>query len=161
LASSRREDAEGQRAPTPAGNGTRILVVDDEIDFALTLAKRLSRRGFTVETAPDGEHALDELRRHTFDAVVLDLAMPGLDGIETLREMRRLDPDLQVVLLTGHGTVSSGVTAIKLGAMDYLEKPVEFAELLVRLEEASRRTECLHARRVQELIDTILTHRGW
>jgi len=112
--------------PPDASGSIRVLVVDDEEEFALATAQRLRRRGFESHVAHSGEAAIEILSSASFDVVILDLRMPGMDGLETLRTLRRLDPDLQVVFLTGHGTVASGIEGMQLGAADFLQKPADF-----------------------------------
>ena len=104
-----------------------VLLVDDEVDFVSVLAERLEARGLKVDTAGDGETALVKAREQAFDAILLDMAMPGMDGIQTLNGLLAINPDLQVILLTGQATLRQAVEAMKLGALDLLEKPVEIA----------------------------------
>jgi DNA-binding NtrC family response regulator len=112
----------------------RVLVVDDEVDFLETLVNRLKKRKFEAEGVPSGEAALELLKGKPFDVVVLDMKMPGgLDGIETFRELRKIQPHAEVILLTGHASVETGIEGMKLGAFDYLLKPVKFEELLAKL----------------------------
>ena len=139
----------------------RILLVDDEKEFVRALAKRLGARGLNVEVAGDGESAVAMVKRSDFDVIVLDLAMPGLDGLETLKRLREVNPDLQVVLLTGHGSIKSGVEAMKEGAVDFLEKPAEFSELLAKIREASAKHMLLVEKRREEQLKDILRDRGW
>ena len=141
--------------------GDRVLLVDDEEDFTEALAKRLEGRGLNVTTAESGAAALEKIRARDFDTVVLDLAMPGMDGIETLRRIKAEDPDVQVILLTGHGTVPSGVEAMKLGAIDFLQKPATFDELLEKIKEAGAKKALLVEKRTEEQVDEILRGKGW
>ena len=104
--------------------GLRVLLVDDEELFRETLAKLLRRRGLEVATASDGEAALAVVQEQAPEVVVLDLRMPGMDGIETLRRIKRHRPDTRVVMLTGHGSVDAGVDALRAAAYDFLLKPV-------------------------------------
>ena len=104
--------------------GLRVLLVDDEELFRETLAKLLRRRGLEVATASDGESALAVVQEQAPEVVVLDLRMPGMDGIETLRRIKRHRPDTRVVMLTGHGSVDAGVDALRAAAFDFLLKPV-------------------------------------
>lgn len=114
-----------------------ILVVDDEIDFLETLVKRLRKRNIDAVGVASGERALETLEKKQFDAVVLDIKMPGgLDGIETLREIKRQHPLTEVILLTGHGSVEMSIEGMKMGAFDYLLKPIKLEELMVKLGEA-------------------------
>ena len=99
----------------------KVLLIDDEEDFTSALAERLEIRGMGVETASSGEEALEKVTVTDFDAVLLDLAMPGWDGIETLKRLKKVKPDLQVVLLTGRATVGKGVEAMKHGAKQLLK----------------------------------------
>lgn len=142
-------------------SGTSVLLVDDEELFVTALAKRMAKRGFTVDTAPDGNAALDAVRQRSFDAIVLDLAMPGMDGIETLRKLLAINPDLQIILLTGHGSVQTGVDAMKHGAVDFLEKPADFHELLQKIEQAAAQKMLLIEKHAEEAVDEILRKKGW
>ena len=123
----------------------RVLVVDDEEDFATALVSRLSRRGFEAAAAFSGPQALTSLQATPADVVVLDLKMPGMDGLATLREMRRLDPHVQVVVLTGHGTVTAGIDGMQLGAADFLLKPATIEQLCTAIEVAAARARDLRA----------------
>lgn len=139
----------------------RVLLVDDEEEFVETLAKRMKARGLVVDTAESGEVAIEKVQDGGFDVVVLDLAMPGIDGIETLRRVLEINHDLQVILLTGHGTVSKGVEAMRLGAADFLEKPADFKELLKKVREASEKKALLIQKRTEEHVAEILEKKGW
>lgn len=116
----------------------RILVVDDEKEFLSLIEKRLSRRRMEVRTADSGQAALEIVRAERFDAVVMDVRMPGMDGLETLRQMKQIAPALPVLLLTGHASLGVAVNGMELGAFDYMLKPVAINELLMKLEEAAR-----------------------
>ena len=139
----------------------RVLLVDDEEVFVAALAKRMSRRGLHVETAENGQVALEKASHASFDVVVLDLAMPGLDGIETLKRLREANADIQVILLTGHGTVQSGVAAMKEGAADFLEKPCDFDELMAKIDEASQRSALLVQKRHEMEVEHLIRKKGW
>jgi len=139
----------------------RVLLVDDEEEFVRALAKRLTAKGLIVEVSGDGESAVEKVRQSNFHAIVLDLAMPGIDGLETLKRLREVNPDLQVILLTGHGSIRSGVEAMKVGATDFLEKPAEFPELLAKIREAIARSMVLADKRREEQVSDILRGRSW
>lgn len=139
----------------------RILLVDDEEAFVTTLGKRLTARGLQVQTAGSGEEAVEIARQHTFDMIVLDLAMPGIDGIETLKQLLAIDPDLQVILLTGHGSIEKAVEATKLGAVDFMQKPASLPELLEQIQEASARKASLVQKRASDQISEVLKNKGW
>lgn len=139
----------------------RVLLVDDEVEFVEALAERMRSRGLEVETATSGLEALELARATTFDAVVLDLAMPGMDGLETLRRLLADHPDLQVMLLTGQGTVRNAVEATRLGAVDVFEKPTEVTTLVARIREARAARLAREDRRTQGEIEDILRNRGW
>ena len=114
-----------------------ILVVDDEEDFTETLVKRLNKRKVNATGAESGEEALKILKESPFDVVILDIKMPGgMDGIETLREIKRMQPLCEVLLLTGHGSMETSIEGMKLGAFDYLLKPVKLEELFPKLAKA-------------------------
>ncbi len=139
----------------------RVLLVDDEEEFVLALSKRLKARGLDVVIAESGEKAVEIVTDHKFDAIVLDLAMPGMDGIETLKRLLEIDRDAQVILLTGHGTVPAATEAMKLGAADFLEKPCDFQDLMAKLREAIRNRLRSVARHSEEEIADILRKKGW
>jgi DNA-binding response OmpR family regulator len=105
-------------------DGPSVLVVDDEQDFVETLVKRMERRGFKVTGVGSGQEALLLLGKEHFDVVILDVMMPGMDGIETLREIKLAWPKIQVILLSGHGGEEMGVRGMAYGAYAYLLKPV-------------------------------------
>lgn len=113
-----------------------VMVVDDEQEFRDITTKRLEKRGLKVQSAENGEKALEILEHSFTDVVLLDVKMPGLDGIETLRRIRTMKPLVEVVLLTGHASVDSGIEGMKLGAFDYLMKPIELEPLLEKLADA-------------------------
>lgn len=116
----------------------RVLIVDDETEFLSLIQKRLSRRNMEVTTADNGTTALELVQAQPFDAVVMDVRMPGMDGLETLRRMKELAPTLPVVLLTGHASLGVAVNGMELGAFDYMLKPVAINELIIKLEDAVR-----------------------
>jgi len=116
-----------------------VLVVDDEEDFVEMFSLRLQEIGENVTGVFSGRECLDALETGDFDVVVLDIKMPGMDGIETLKEIRRRYPLVEVILLTGHGSVDTAVAGMKLGAYDYINKPADFAEFQEKLEGARRR----------------------
>jgi two-component system, OmpR family, response regulator len=117
----------------------RVLLVDDEEDFRETLQKRLRNRKLQVETAENGYKALEILQAQDFDVVILDVKMPGLDGIDTLKEIKIKKPDVEVIMLTGHASVESGIQGMQLGAFDYVMKPVPLDELLDKMRQAYER----------------------
>ena len=118
--------------------GPAVLIVDDEQDFVETMVKRLERRGFEVTGAESGQEALRLLGTRSFDVVFLDVMMPGMDGIETLREIKLGWPETQVVLLSGHGGEEMGMRGMAYGAYAYLLKPVS---LKIVVETAYRAVE--------------------
>jgi DNA-binding NtrC family response regulator len=117
----------------------RILLVDDEVVFANNMSKLLTRRGYQVKAVNSGDEALRALMDNPFDVMVLDLKMPGMDGIATMQEMRKLGLFTEILILTGHGSIDTALEAIQLGAYDYVTKPVEIAELLSKIEAAFQR----------------------
>jgi DNA-binding NtrC family response regulator len=120
---------------------TNVLLVDDERDFVEMLSLRLNEAGERVTPAYNGKECLDALEKKNIDVVILDIKMPGMDGIETLREIKRRFPLVEVIMLTGHGTTETAVQGMKLGAYDYLLKPADFEELTSKLEGARKRKD--------------------
>jgi nitrogen regulation protein NR(I) len=128
----------------------QILVVDDEANLRRVLTAQLSRDGYEVHTAPDGEAGLSVLREHHIDLVITDLRMPKLDGMELLRQALRVDPELPVVILTAHGTVDNAVEALKTGAFDYITKPFDQAEVRTIVRKALRTRDLAGAEATRE-----------
>jgi DNA-binding NtrC family response regulator len=118
-----------------------VLLVDDEEPFVQTLAKRLTLRRFDVHTATRAEKAFSTLRDRRIDVVVLDVRMPDLDGIEATREIKKSYPLVEVILLTGHASMEASLEGMKIGAFDYLLKPVNLDELVYKIEDAHRKKE--------------------
>lgn len=134
-----------------------ILVVDDEVDFLETLVKRLQKRNIDSVGVTSAEEALKLLDQRRFDVVIQDIKMPGgMDGIEALREMKRKAPLTEVLLLTGHASVETSIEGMKLGAFDYLIKPVKFEELMIKIGEAfekkSAHDEKIRKAKIKDLI---------
>jgi DNA-binding NtrC family response regulator len=119
--------------------GFTVLLVDDEAEFRDLLEKRLRKRNLALLSAGSGEEALEIVTREAVDVVVLDVRMPGMDGRETLREIKRLKPEVEVIMLTGHASVEVALEGMALGAFDYLLKPVSFDELLFKLQDAAEK----------------------
>lgn len=116
-----------------------ILLIDDERAFLDTVITRLRLRGIGAEGVDSGEKGLEAVRAKRFDAVVLDVSMPGMDGVATLRELKRINPEVPVIMLTGHATLETADNGMELGAFDYMMKPCPIDELLDKVSEAVRR----------------------
>ncbi len=127
-----------------------VLLVDDEEDFLRTILKRLAKRGINAEGANRGEQALAMLTENPRDVVVLDVKMPGMDGIEVLKRIKTSWPTTEVIMLTGHASIDAAVEGMGCGAFDYLMKPADLEDLLYKLEDAFRK-KSLHERRIQQL----------
>ena len=135
----------------------RVLVVDDEQDFLETLVNRLNKRKIDTTGAKSGEEALELMNNKLFDVVILDVKMPGgIDGIEALREMKKVQPLAEVILLTGHASVETSIEGMKLGAFDYLMKPIKLEELLMKLAQAFEKKDSheqkIRSARIKELV---------
>jgi DNA-binding NtrC family response regulator len=133
-----------------------VLFVDDETDFLETLLKRMTKRGIDAGGAASGREALERLAAASFDVVVLDVRMPEMDGLQTLREIKALRPLTEVILLTGHACIESAREGMEQGAFDYLIKPVSLDELLYKIQDAHKRKAIQEEkiRQMEEVIDT-------
>lgn len=127
----------------------RVLVVDDEARFRTTLAKMLRARGLTVEAVGSGEESLEELAARPYDVVLLDIRMPGLGGLETLRLLKEQHPEVEVVMLSGHANLDTAIELLKLGAYDYLLKPCPLEEVLLKIENAFEKKQELERIKAQ------------
>ena len=121
----------------------KILLVDDEERFLATTQKLLTKKGYDVSTANSGSKALELLDQKTIHVVILDVKMPGMDGIETLKAIKKQHPMVEVIMLTGHATVESAIQGLKSGASDYLMKPADIDDLVNRAEDAYSRRQQL------------------
>ncbi|MBU1344336.1 MAG: response regulator [Proteobacteria bacterium] len=119
----------------------KVLIVDDEKDFVEMFSLRLEAQGEKVSTAYNGKQALEVLEHVAIDVVILDIRMPGMDGIAVLQQIKILHPIVEVILLTGHGSTETAVEGMKLGAFDYLMKPADFDEIKIKLENARKRKD--------------------
>ena len=120
-------------------NTFNVLFVDDEVDFLETLMKRMRKRLVNVSGVKSGQEALEFLDHNQIDVVVLDVRMPGLDGIQTLRALKRTHPLVEVIMLTGHASLEVAKEGMELGAFDYLMKPINIDELLYKLQDANQK----------------------
>ncbi len=116
----------------------RVLLVDDERDFLEVLTRRLGKRDVNVEGVSSGEEALQYLQAKPIDVAVLDVKMPGMDGLTALREIKKLNPLIEVIMLTGHASLEVALEGMRSGAFDYLMKPAEIDELLYKIQDAHR-----------------------
>ena len=136
--------------------GSRILLVDDEIVFTDNMTRLLTARGYSVTAVDNGGAAVKLLEENGFDVIVLDLKMPGMDGIATLKEIRKLGLFTQTLVLTGHGSIDTALEAVKLGACDYLTKPCEIDELVAKIEEAWEKKDEEERKDRQEKIQKVI-----
>ena len=135
-----------------------LLMVDDEVDFLSSLAERLETRDFNVTTATEGEKAIEAAKKGGFDVAILDLRLPGMDGIEILKILKANHKFLEVIILTGYGKIDSYKEATKLGAFSYLEKPFDMDKLLEELKEAYHtrlKKKFEHDKKRQEEMDVL------
>jgi len=138
----------------------KVLIVDDEKDFVEIFSLRLQEQGEKVSTAYSGREALKVLELVAIDVVILDIRMPGMDGIDTLKQIKSLYPLVEVILLTGHGSTETAVEGMKLGAFDYLMKPADFEEIKIKLENARKRKDEQEERIRQAEVRLLLRRSG-
>ena len=138
-----------------------VLLVDDEEQFLQVLSERLTNRGLHVNSVTSGEEAVAQVENKNFDAIVVDLAMPGINGIQTLKRIKAKRPDLEIIILTGHATVKTGIEAMKLGAEDFLEKPVDLNVLLEKIRNAKHKRMLVLEKKSQNEMQQILKNKSW
>ncbi|NNG26481.1 MAG: response regulator [Ignavibacteriaceae bacterium] len=138
-----------------------VLLVDDEKDFVETLAERLQLRDLKVTTAFNGDDAIKLVEENNYDVIVLDVQMPGKSGVETLKEIKKIEQLSEVIMLTGHATVKTAIEGMKSGAYDYLMKPTDTDDLIEMIEKAYQLVADQKERIKQAEIDNILKKRGW
>jgi DNA-binding NtrC family response regulator len=138
----------------------KVLIVDDEKDFVEMFSLRLENEGERVSTAFSGRQALEVLEKENIDVVILDIRMPGMDGIDTLKQIKAAYPLVEVILLTGHGSTETAVEGMKSGAFDYLMKPADFEEIKLKLENAGKRKDEQEERIRQAEVRLLLRRSG-
>lgn len=116
-----------------------VLIVDDEVEFLETLVKRLNKRKLLVDGVTSGEAALEKLKEGPVDIVVLDVRMPGMSGLDTLREIKKMYSLTEVIMLTGHASMEVAIEGMTIGAFDYLMKPIEIDELVYKIQDACKK----------------------
>lgn len=139
----------------------KVLLIDDEQEFVETLAERLQTRGFSVSTALNGDEGLTRLAEVKPDVVILDVLMPGKNGIQTLKEIKDVNPLVEIMMLTGHATIDTAIEGLKLGAFDYLKKPTDTKELIEKILRAYARKSEQEERIRRAQLDKIVATRGW
>ena len=127
----------------------KVLLVDDEVEFADTLAKRMKKRKLTTSSVNSGEDALEFLDQHPMDVVILDVKMSGIDGIQTLREIKQHYPLIEVIMLTGHANVEVAIKGMEIGAFDYLMKPMAIDDLVYKIQDAYKK-KSIHVEKTKE-----------
>jgi DNA-binding NtrC family response regulator len=134
----------------------KVLLVDDEREYLEIMSERMRARGMTVTTTESADQALSIIEKQTFDAIVMDFQMPGMDGMEALKAIKTKKPELQIILLTGHATVEKTVEAMKIGATDFLEKPADLEALAQKIKNAKTEKMLLVEKQTEEKIKEIL-----
>lgn len=133
-----------------------VLFVDDEVDFLETLLKRMKKRQVNACGVNSGEAALNYLKDHAVDVVVMDVRMPGMDGIETLRKIKKTNPLLEVIMLTGHACLEIAREGMEVGAFDYLMKPINIDELLYKLQDAFKK-KSIQMEKIKQLEEVMIS----
>jgi DNA-binding NtrC family response regulator len=131
-------------------DGFNVLLVDDESEFLDTLVKRIKKRNVNANGVASGEEAIAFLNRQAVDVVVLDVRMPGMDGIQALREIKQRYPLIEVIMLTGHASLEVAIEGMELGAFDYMMKPIDIDELLYKLQDAYKK-KSIHTEKIKEM----------
>ena len=139
----------------------KVLLVDDEKEFVEALAERMNYRGVNVDIATTGAMGIEKAKEKSYDAIILDLAMPGMDGIEVQKTLIEINPDLQIIFLTGHATLEKGIEAMKHGAVEFMEKPVDINTLLEKVGVAKTKKQEITEKKTEEKIKNILKKKGW
>ena len=138
----------------------KVLLVDDEKEFLEVMSERMQARGMVVTTAESADQALSIIGKESFDAIVMDFQMPGMDGMEALKAIKNKKPELQIILLTGYATVEKTVEAMKIGATDFLEKPADLEALAEKIKKAKAEKMLIVEKQTEEKIKEILQRRG-
>jgi DNA-binding NtrC family response regulator len=138
----------------------KVLLVDDEEDFLEVMEDRLRARDMEVTTCRSAEEALKKIKEQSFDAILLDFMMPGMDGMHALKEIKAKNPESQIILLTGHATIEKSVEAMKLGATDFLEKPADIEALEKKIKDAKTKRMIIVEKQAEERIKDVIRRIG-
>jgi DNA-binding NtrC family response regulator len=138
----------------------KVLLVDDEKEFLEIMSERMAARGMEVTTAESAGQALSLIGKQSFDAIIMDFQMPEMDGMEALKAIKDKKPELQIILLTGYATVEKTVEAMKIGAMDFLEKPADIEALTKKIKKAKAEKMLIVEKQTEEKIRDILQRHG-
>ena len=139
----------------------KVLLIDDEVEFLEALSERMRIRGMDVSTAENATNAVSALSSGDYDAIVLDLQMPDMNGIDMLKVIKKSHPDMQVILLTGQATLEAGIQAMKLGAMDFMEKPADIEALTDKIKKAQAKKMVIVEKKTEKKVKDILKSKGW
>ncbi|MDK9707165.1 MAG: response regulator [Desulforhopalus sp.] len=139
----------------------KILLIDDEEDFLSLMSERMEARNMQVSTSSSAKDGLAKATQGNYDAVILDLMMPEMNGIEVLKILKEKNPDVEVILLTGHATIKQGIEAMKLGALDLLEKPANIDALTEKIHAAQAKKMLIVEKKNEEMIKKIMATKGW
>ena len=140
--------------------GERVLLVDDEEEFLDIMSERMRNRGMEVVTASSAKEALEKIEKELFDAIILDFMMPEMNGLETIKAIKEKKPELQVILLSGQATLEKGVEAMKLGALDVVEKPAEMETLVAKIKKAGSKRALIVDKQTEEKVKEMLKRFG-
>lgn len=134
----------------------KVLIVDDEEDFLEIMAERMRARDMEVTTCLSAEEAINKIKEESFDAILLDFMMPGMDGMRALKEIKVKNPESQIILLTGHATIEKSVEAMKLGAADFLEKPADIEALEKKIKDAKAKRMVIVEKQLEDRIKDVI-----
>ena len=138
----------------------RVLLVDDEEEFLDIMSERMRNRGIEVTTASSAKEALKKIEQELFDAIILDFQMPEMNGLETIKAIKAKKPELQIILLSGQATLEKGIEAMKLGALDVVEKPADIEHLVAKIKKAELKRALIVDKKTQENVEEMLKRFG-
>jgi two-component system, OmpR family, response regulator len=139
----------------------KVLLVDDEKEFLEIMSERMRARDMDVTTATSAQQALEIIEKESFDAIILDFQMPGMDGMDALKAIKAKKPELQIILLTGYATVEKSVEAMKIGATDFIEKPADLEVLSEKIKKAKAQKMLIVEKQTEDKVKDILKKYGF
>jgi DNA-binding NtrC family response regulator len=139
----------------------KVLLVDDEKEFLEIMSERMKARDMDVTTATSAQQALEIIEKESFDAIILDFQMPGMDGMDALKAIKAKKPELQIILLTGYATVEKSVEAMKIGATDFIEKPADLEVLAEKIKKAKAKKMLIVEKQTEDKVKDILKKYGF